>query len=101
MISLLIRFLLIVALAILFAWLADRPGDLTLRWLGYEIQTSLMAAAVTVTLVGLLAWLIWSVLLWLLDRPGAFGSWFRSRQPCTADSAAFVRSALSPVSRPR
>jgi len=80
MISLLIRFLLIVALAILFAWLADRPGDLTLRWLGYEIQTSLMAAAITVVLIGLIAWLIWSVLLWVLDRPGAFGSWFRSRR---------------------
>ena len=80
MISLLIRFLLIVALAILFAWLADRPGDLTLRWLGYEIQTSLMAAAITVVLIGLIAWLVWSVLLWVLDRPGAFGSWFRSRR---------------------
>ncbi len=80
MISLLIRFLLVVALAILFAWLADRPGDLTLRWLGYEIQTSLMAAAITVALIGLIAWLVWSVLLWLLDRPGAFGSWFRSRR---------------------
>ena len=44
MISLLIRFALVVALAIAFAWLADQPGDLTLRWLGYEIQTSLMAA---------------------------------------------------------
>ena len=80
MISLLIRFLLVVALAILFAWLADRPGDLTLRWLGYEIQTSLMAAAITAALAGLILWLLWSLLLWMLDRPGAFGSWFRSRR---------------------
>jgi len=80
MISLLIRFLLVVALAILFAWLADRPGDLTLRWMGYEIQTSLMAAAISVALISLVLWLTWSVLLWVMDRPGAFGSWFRSRR---------------------
>jgi HemY protein len=80
MISLLIRFLIIVMLAIAFAWLADQPGDLTLRWLGYEIQTSVMAAAITVVFIGLVMWLVWSVLLWVLDRPGAMGSWFRSRR---------------------
>lgn len=80
MISLLIRFLIIVMLAIAFAWLADQPGDLTLRWLGYEIQTSVMAAAITVAFIGLVVWLVWSVLLWVLDRPGAMGSWFRSRR---------------------
>lgn len=80
MISLLIRFLIVVMLAIAFAWLADQPGDLTLRWLGYEIQTSVMAAAITVAIAGLVLWLVWSVLLWVLDRPGAMGSWFRSRR---------------------
>ena len=32
MIKLLWRFLLLVALAAGFAWLADRPGTLTIRW---------------------------------------------------------------------
>jgi HemY protein len=80
MISLLIRFALVVALAIAFAWLADQPGDLTLRWLGYEIQTSLMAALITISIIALVLWIVWSVLLWLLDRPGALGSWFKSRR---------------------
>lgn len=80
MISLLIRFLIVVALAVAFAWLADQPGDLTLRWLGYEIQTSLMAAAISLALIGVVIWIVWSLLLWLLDRPGAMGSWFRSRR---------------------
>ena len=53
MISLLIRFALVVTLAIAFAWLADQPGDLTLRWLGYEIQTSLMAALITISIFAL------------------------------------------------
>lgn len=80
MISLLIRFALVVALAIAFAWLADQPGDLILRWLGYEIQTSLMAALITISIFALVLWIIWSVLLWILDRPSALGSWFKSRR---------------------
>ncbi len=80
MISLILRFALIVVLAMGFAWLADQPGDLTLRWLGYEIQTSLMAAAITLAIVVTVLWITWSVLIWLLDRPGALGSWFRTRR---------------------
>ena len=80
MISLLIRFTLVVLLAILFAWLADQPGDLTLRWLGYEIQTSLMAAMITLAILVLLLWITWSLIMWMLDRPGALGSWFKSRR---------------------
>jgi HemY protein len=87
MISLLIRFALIVVLAIAFAWLADQPGDLTLRWLGYEIQTSLMAALITISIIALVLWIIWSVLLWILDRPGALGSWFKSRRQKKAREA--------------
>jgi HemY protein len=87
MISLLIRFALIVVLAIAFAWLADQPGDLTLRWLGYEIQTSLMAALITISIIALVLWIIWSVLLWILDRPGALGSWFKSRRQKKARDA--------------
>lgn len=80
MISLLIRFALIVLLAIGFAWLADQPGDLKLRWLGYEVETSLMAALITLAIVGLILWLVWSIIMWVLDRPGALGSWFKSRR---------------------
>jgi HemY protein len=80
MISLLIRFVLLVALAAAFAWLADQPGDLKLRWLGYEIETSLMAATITLFGVALILWIIWSILMWVLDRPGAFGGWFKSRR---------------------
>ena len=80
MISLILRFVLIAVLALAFAWLADQPGDLTLRWLGYEIQTSLMAAVITLAIAGLVLWITWSVLIWILDRPGALGNWFRSRR---------------------
>jgi len=80
MISLLVRFVLLIAVAAMFAWLADQPGDLKLRWLGYEIETSLMAAFIILTGITLVLWILWSLVLWLLDRPGAFGGWFRSRR---------------------
>lgn len=80
MISLLIRFILLVIVAAAFAWLADQPGDIKLRWLGYDIETSVMAAAITVFGIGLVLWMCWSLTMWMLDRPGAFGSWFKSRR---------------------
>lgn len=80
MISLLVRFVLLILVAILFAWLADQPGDLKLRWLGYELETSLMAAVIMLAGLTLGIWITWSVLLWVLDRPGAFGGWFKSRR---------------------
>lgn len=80
MISLLVRFVLLIAVAAMFAWLADQPGDLKLRWLGYEIETSLMAAFIILAGVALVLWIFWSLMMWLLDRPGAFGGWFRSRR---------------------
>jgi HemY protein len=65
-----ILFLALVALLALgAAWIADRPGDVTITWLGYRIETSLMvAAAVLVAVVGL-ALLIWSLLRTLLRSP--------------------------------
>ena len=80
MISLLVRFVLLILVAILFAWLADQPGDLKLRWLGYELETSLMAAVIMLAGLTLIIWITWSLLMWLLDRPGAFGGWFKSRR---------------------
>ena len=47
-----IRFIVFVGLLFVlagaFAWLADRPGELVLNWQGYEIRTSMMAAAVAI-----------------------------------------------------
>jgi HemY protein len=44
MIKLIWRFGLLIVAAIGFAWLADRPGTLTLRWLGREIEISFLLA---------------------------------------------------------
>ena len=50
MIKLLWRFFLLVLLAAGFAWIADRPGTLTIRWLGREINMSFIAGIVVAVL---------------------------------------------------
>lgn len=45
------------ALAFAVIWLSQRPGDVTLRWLGYEIETSVGVLAAGIALLLLL----WSV----------------------------------------
>ena len=45
MIGLIVRLSLVVLVAAGIAWLADRPGAVSIVWMGMEIQTTLAAAA--------------------------------------------------------
>lgn len=80
MTRLLIYILAVLAFAIGFAWLAERPGDLVLNWQGQRIETSLMfAVAVIVSLMALIMfswWLIRSV----LASPQMITRYFRARK---------------------
>jgi HemY protein len=80
MVRLLWRFALLLAAAILFAWLADRPGSVTINWLGREIQMSvLVAVALAISgLVGLS--FIWQILRRLLRSPTAAREFWRFRK---------------------
>lgn len=60
MIRLVVKFGLIAAAAALFAWLADRPGQLRVDWLGYQVDVSVLG--------GLLLVLALVVVLWLAFR---------------------------------
>jgi HemY protein len=66
-----VLFLMIVgALSLGAAWLADRPGDVVIIWQGLRIKTSVMVLgfAVVVALAVLLA--IWSLIRLVLRSPG-------------------------------
>ncbi|MBL8907833.1 MAG: heme biosynthesis protein HemY [Rhizobiales bacterium] len=80
MIKLIWRFALLTAIAAGFAWLADRPGVLTLRWLGREIEMPLYIAVAALLLSLLVLWLIWTVLIRLFHAPEAMGEYFRFRR---------------------
>lgn len=80
MIKLLWRFVLLVALAAGFAWIADRPGTLTIRWLGREIEMSFIAGVVLAVLAVVLVWFLWSLFRRLWGSPQAVGRYFAFRK---------------------
>jgi HemY protein len=68
-----IFFLIVVgALALGAAWLADRPGEVVVTWQGWRIETSLMVlgAAVLAVLAALV--LVWGIVSAILRSPFAF-----------------------------
>lgn len=74
-------FVLAVALAAIgLAWLADKPGELTVEWLGYQIETSVFAASLLLAaLMGALLF-IWSGVRYLLTRPAALSNLMRRKR---------------------
>ncbi|WP_185984386.1 heme biosynthesis protein HemY [Aureimonas mangrovi] len=63
-----------------FAWLADRPGEVTIAWLGQEVQTSflvfLVAAVLAIAAILVVLWLIFGV----FRAPGRIGDFFSNRR---------------------
>ncbi len=75
MIRPILYFALLAAVATGLAWFADRPGSLTIDWLGYEVRTSvfialllLIAAFAALMLSGWLGILTWTAPRRLMRR---------------------------------
>ncbi len=80
MLRLVAIFVVIALLAAAATWFADRPGEITLTWLDYEIRTSLMfAGAMLIAALALLA-IAWSVLRAIIGAPGTITAFFRDRR---------------------
>ena len=77
---------LLIFIAVLFvaalgsAWIADRPGLVTLDWQGYRIEVGLMTAAVALALLVAVCIALWNLLLFVLRSPGLLGRFFRRRR---------------------
>lgn len=80
MIRVLFYLALFAVLAAGAVWLADRPGEVSVVWQGYEIQTSVAIAAIGVVLLAMLAWLAWTIVRFVLGLPSAFGYAARARR---------------------
>ncbi len=75
--------LFLVSVAIIaagFVWVADRPGDVAITWMGYRIETSLMVAALAVAALVLVAILLWSVMRGILRSPEQVSLFLRHRR---------------------
>jgi HemY protein len=80
MIRVLIYVALVFLLAIGFAWLAERPGDVAITWQGYEVRTSLAIAAAGAALVFVAIAVVWAIVRAVIRTPQAVGHFFGARR---------------------
>jgi HemY protein len=80
MIRVVIFLIAIGALAFGAVWLADRPGEVVISWLGWRVETSFAMLAITVGAVTALALLAWSILRTILRSPAALREHLRERR---------------------
>jgi HemY protein len=76
-----LAFLVAAALiAVGFAWVADRPGELAITWMGYRIETSVMVAALGVLALMVVVLLLWSLVRFIARSPEQVSLFFRHRR---------------------
>jgi HemY protein len=80
MVRVLLYLLVFAALALGAVWLADRPGEVSVLWQGYRIETSVAIAAIGVVLLALIAMLAWGLVRFVLGLPSAFSFASRARR---------------------
>ncbi|MEA2950795.1 MAG: HemY protein [Alphaproteobacteria bacterium] len=80
MIRVLLYFILVGLLAFGVAWLADRPGEVSVVWHGLRIDTSVMVAAVALVLTIAAAVFVWSLLRTVLRTPDLLSMYLRNRR---------------------
>lgn len=79
MLRILLFFVVVLAAGLGFAWLADHPGEVSIAWLGTELQLSFLTflAAAVLLIVAVLA-LVW-ILSNLFDAPARIGRYVSGR----------------------
>ena len=90
----LFNILLLTLIGVIAIWLGDRPGDLVLRWPGYEVRTS-VAAGIGITLVSLgVVLVLWRGYAWLINWPDRVKA-MRRKQKQARGEAAMAGSLMS------
>jgi HemY protein len=80
MIRILFFILGVVAMALGVAWLADRPGTVTIEWFGYQVEMSALVGALAVAATVVVLLLILALLRYLLTRPAAIAAHMKERR---------------------
>lgn len=80
MIRILLFLLVVFALGVGFAWLADRPGDMVVTFNGYQYQVSLMVAAVAVVAIVAAVMILWWLAKTIWRSPYLVSRYFRVRR---------------------
>jgi HemY protein len=83
-----VSFLIVIgALSLAVAWIADRPGDVLITWQGLRIETSLLVLGATILLLVALLILLWSLLRAVWRSPSLFANFRRNRRGVRAYEA--------------
>ena len=80
MVRVLLYLAVFAALAVGAVWLADRPGEVSVLWQGYRIETSVAIGAIGVVVLAMLAMLAWGLARFVLGLPTAFSFASRARR---------------------
>ena len=80
MIRVVLFLLAVTVLAAGFVWVADRPGDVAITWMGYRIETSVMVAALALAALVLVLMVSWAVLRGIFRSPEQVALFFRHRR---------------------
>jgi HemY protein len=94
MIRVVFYFVVVGALALGAAWLADRPGDVVITWQRWRIETSLMVLGAAILAVVVVLMLLWALLRAILNSP-ALVSRFRQNRRGERAYAAMSRGLIS------
>jgi HemY protein len=78
---------IVAALAVGVVWFADRPGQVSILWQGYRVETSVAIALVGVLALAFAAMVAWMLLRFIFGLPGAFGFAARNRRKAKGFSA--------------
>ena len=90
----LFNIILLTIIGVVAIWLGDRPGDLVVRWPGYELRTS-VATGIGVTLITLFIFLVmWRGYAWFINWPERFKD-MRRKQKKTRGELAMAGSLMS------
>lgn len=77
----LILFLIgVTAAAAGLSWLADRPGEISVNWQGYRIDTDVFWVTVGLSMLVVVALAGWSLLRHLWESPATLGRYFQRRK---------------------
>jgi HemY protein len=80
MVRVLLYLAVFACLAVGAVWLADRPGEVSVLWQGYRIETSVAIGAIGVVVLAMLAMLAWALVRFVLGLPSAFSFASRARR---------------------
>ncbi|GIL02657.1 MAG: heme biosynthesis protein HemY [Alphaproteobacteria bacterium] len=70
----------VAALGFLFAWFADRPGEVTLVWQGLRYQTSLMVVIAALAALVAVILAVWWIVATVLRSPALMRRFLRNRR---------------------